>query len=74
MKLLNKEYKWSKIQSARTPLRLKSNAAPRRFSLTVFYRGLKHEHLTDFSGRDSLLSSWIIDEFLKSVYSRYVSL
>ena len=47
---------------------------PRLFSLTVFYRGLKHEHVTDFSGRDRLLSSWIINEFLKNVYSRYVSL
>ena len=26
------------------------------FSLTVFYQGLKHEHVTDFSGRDTLLS------------------
>ena len=40
----------------RTPLRLKSNAAPRFVSLTVFYRALKHEHVTDFSGLDRLLS------------------
>ena len=26
-------------------------------SLTVFYRGLKHEHVTDFSGRNRLLNS-----------------
>ena len=26
--------------------------------------GLKHEHVTDFNGRDRLLSSWIINEFL----------
>ena len=30
---------------------------PRLFSLIVFYRGFKHEHVTDFSGRDRLLSS-----------------
>ena len=66
MKFWNKEYQQSKIQSARTPLRLKSNVAPRLFSLTVFYRGLKHEHVTDFSGRNRLLSSWIINEFLNS--------
>ena len=28
--------------------------------------GLKHEHVTDFSGRERLLSSWIINEFLNS--------
>ena len=33
----------------------------------MFYRGLKHEHVTDFSGRDRLLSSWVINEFLKDV-------
>ena len=31
----------------------------------MFYRGLKHGHVTDFSGRDRLLSSWIMKEFLK---------
>ena len=40
------------MQSARTRLRLKSNAAPRLFRLTVFYRGLKNELVTDFSGRE----------------------
>ena len=46
-------------------LELKSNAAPRLFGFTVFYRdrGLKHEHVTDFNGRDRLLSSLIINEF-----------
>ena len=38
---------------------------PGVFSLTVFYQGLKHEQVTDFSGHDRLLSSWIINEFLK---------
>ena len=31
----------------------------------MFYRGIKHGHVTDFSGRDRLLSSWIMKEFLK---------
>ena len=44
--------------------RLKSNAAPRLFSLTLFYQGLKQEHMMDFCGRDSFLSLWIINEFL----------
>ena len=58
MKFLNKEYQQNKIQSApHTPLRLKSNAAPRLFSLTVFYWGLKHKRTMDFSGHDRLLSS-----------------
>ena len=60
MKFLNE----AKYNQPRTPLRLKSNAAPRLFSLTVFYRGLKHEHVTDFSGLDRLLSSWIINELI----------
>ena len=34
----------------------------------MYNRGLKSEHVTDFSGRDRLLSSWIIDEFLKKLY------
>ena len=28
---------------------------------------LKHKHVKEFSGRDRLLSSWIINEFLKRV-------
>ena len=39
-----------------SPLGLESNAAPWLFSLSVFYRGLKHEHVTDFDGRDRLLN------------------
>ena len=35
--------------------------------------GLKHEHVTDFSGRDRLLSSWIINEFLNLFYSPFVA-
>ena len=31
----------------------------------MFCWGLKHEHVTDFSRRDRLLSSRIINEFLK---------
>ena len=31
----------------------------------MFYWGLKHRHVTDFSGRDRLWSSWIMKEFLK---------
>ena len=38
---------------------------PGFFSLTVFYQGLKHQQVTDFSGYDRLLSSWNINEFLK---------
>ena len=53
----------AKYNQPRTPVRLKSTAAPRLFSLTVFYRGLKHEHVTDFSRRDRLLSSWIINKY-----------
>ena len=52
----------AKYNQPRTPLRLKSNAAPRFFSLTMFYRGLKHDHVMDFSGLDRLLSLWIINE------------
>ena len=37
------------------------------------YRGLKHEHVTGFSGRDRLLSSWIINEFLSETYARFKS-
>ena len=37
------------------------------------YRGLKHEHVTGFSGRDRLLSSWIINEFLSATYARFKS-
>ena len=37
---------------------------PRLFRLTVFYRGLKHELVKDFSGRARLLSSWIINKWL----------
>ena len=32
-------------------------------SLTVFYRGLKHELVTDFSGRDRLLSHELLMYF-----------
>ena len=47
----------AKYNQPRSPLGLKSNAAPRLFCLIVFYRDLKHEHVTDFSGRDRLLNS-----------------
>ena len=30
----------------------------------LVYRDLKHEHVTNFNGRNRLLSSWIINEFL----------
>ena len=53
--------------SSAPPFVLESNAAPRLFSLIVFYRGLKHEPVTYFNGRDRLLSSWIISEFLKEL-------
>ena len=46
----------AKYNQPRSPLGLKSNAANRLFSLTIFYWGLKHEHVTDFNGRDRLLS------------------
>ena len=47
---------------------------PRLFSLTVFYRGLKHEHVTDFSGRDRLLSlfqkisKWVFELLVVAKY------
>ena len=48
----------AKYNQPRSPLRLESNAAPRLISLTVFYRALKHKHVTDFNERDrSVLSS-----------------
>ena len=57
MKFLNKNINEAKYNQPHTPLRLKSNAAPRLFSLTVLYQGLKHEHMTDFSRHDRLFSS-----------------
>ena len=70
MKFLSREYQWSKIQSAWHSPETEIKCRPQAFqfdnSLTMFYRGLKHEHVTDFSRRDRLLSSWIINEFLKS--------
>ena len=63
------------MQSARTRLRLKSNAAPRLFRLTVFYRGLKNELVTDFSGREvngniGNISQWsvLLEESEKQIY------
>ena len=50
MKFFNKEYQRSKIQSA---------------PHLLFYRSLKHEQVTDYSRRDRLLSSCIINDFLK---------
>ena len=47
----------AKYNQPRSPPRLKSNVASRLFSLTVFYRGLKHKHVMDFRGCDRLLSS-----------------
>ena len=35
--------------------------------LKVSLHYLKHKHVKEFSGRDRLLSSWIINEFLKRV-------
>ena len=52
IKNTNEDTNEAKCNQPRTPLRLKSNAAPRLFRLTVFYRGLKHEYGTDFSGRE----------------------
>ena len=57
MNFLIKNINEAKYNQPSTPLRLKSNVAPRLFRLKVFYRGLKHEHVTDFSGRDRLLRS-----------------
>ena len=37
----------------------------------MFYRGLKQEHVTGFSGRNRLLSSWIINDFLNETYERF---
>ena len=37
----------------------------------MFYRGLKQEHVTGFSGRKRLLSSWIINDFLNETYERF---
>ena len=37
----------------------------------MFYRGLKQEHVTGFSGRNKLLSSWIINAFLNETYERF---
>ena len=52
MKFFLKDINEAKYNQPRTPLRLKSNAAPRLFSLKVFYRCFN-------------TSSWIINEFLK---------
>ena len=41
--------------------------------LDSVYRGLKHEHVTGFSGRDRFLSSWIINEFLSETYVGFKS-
>jgi len=57
MKFLNKNINEAKYNQPHTPLRLKSNATPKLFSLTRFYQGLKHEHVMDLSRRDRLFSS-----------------
>ena len=40
---------------------------PPRGKRECFAGPLKHEHVTDFGGRDWLLSSWIVNEFLKDL-------
>ena len=63
MKFRNKEYQQSKIQSTPHSPKTEIKCRPRLFSLTVFYRSLKHEQVTDFSGPDRLLRSSLINEF-----------
>ena len=70
MKFLNKEYQWSKIQSTPHSPKTEINAASRLFSLTVFYRGLRHEHVTDFT---DVVGCWV-HELLISFWTRYKTL
>ena len=60
-----KGYQWSKIQSAPDSPETEIKCRPQAFKFEGVLPLFQHEHVTDFSGRDRLLSSWFINEFLK---------
>ena len=47
MKFFSKEYQWSKIQSAPHSPETEIKCRPQAFLVWQFYRGLKHEHVTN---------------------------